>query len=83
LKQQISDITFSVKQSPRQSQKVDPPSDGELSTFFEMLDSSKEKPAILKITPPYSKQYIPNFVISPFYHHYQDFMIPMPLEWIT
>ena len=30
-----------------------------LNAFYEMLNSSSVKPVILKITPPYSKQFIP------------------------
>ena len=43
----------------RKSKQIDPPTECELEAFFSALNSSTEKPAILKITPPYSKQFIP------------------------
>lgn len=48
----------------RKSKEIDPPTEDELESFFAALDSSKEKPAILKITPPYSKQFIPKLCDS-------------------
>ena len=58
----VEDIKFSSK-SPgtalRKSQDVNPPTELELEEFYQTLNSSKVKPAILKITPPYSKEFIP------------------------
>ena len=54
----IKDITFSAKQSLRPSRNVDSPTESELGGFFEALNESKEKPAILKISPPYHKQFV-------------------------
>ena len=61
----IGDFNFSVRRqtselnTPRKSVTVDPPTKDELTTFFETLNSSDLKPAILKITSPYCNQFIP------------------------
>jgi len=47
-----------VKQSKEQY-CIDVPSEDELIKFYDCLNSSDVKPAILKITPPYSQQFIP------------------------
>ena len=44
---------------PKEKQSIDVPSEDEISNFLEALNSSDVKPAILKITSPYSKQFIP------------------------
>ena len=44
---------------PREKSHINIPSEEELSKFYEDLNSTNTKPAILKITPPYSKQFIP------------------------
>ena len=61
LNQLIQKINFSVKQSsvPRKSKQVSSPTAEELDILFATLNSSEDKPAILKITPSYSKQFIP------------------------
>ena len=43
------------------SRKICPPTEDERKTFFETINASEDKPAILKVTPPYSKQFIPKF----------------------
>ena len=55
----IEDITFSSKQPPGTSRKIEPPTEEEFSDFCSALNTSKAKPALLKIMPPYSKQFIP------------------------
>ena len=64
----VSDINFTAKQcqsnsirgASESSRKPIPvPSEAELDEFYKTLNSSTDKPAILKITPPYSKQFIP------------------------
>lgn len=54
------------------------------SMHFMKCCSSSVKPAILKITPPYSKQFIPRLSLTslptPIYH---SCIIQMPLGWIT
>ncbi len=44
----------------RKHRRVKPPSGTEISNFYEVLNSCEKKPAILKITPPYSNQFIPS-----------------------
>ena len=61
----VCDIKFQSKCSsssfsqPRKACKIEPPTEDELDAFYKTLNSSKKKPGILKITPPYSKQFIP------------------------
>ena len=58
----VEDIKFSSTLPGtvlRKPHDVDPPTELELEKFYQALSSSKVKPAILKITPPYSKEFIP------------------------
>ena len=51
--------------------KVTPPlSSEELTTFFEEISETKQKPAILKIIEPYSQQFIPKSASS---------ILPLPM----
>ena len=47
------------------------PTEDELEKFYHTLNSSKIKPAILKITPPYSKEFIPRST---------DLSLPLPIS---
>ena len=44
---------------PNEQRRIEPPTEDELDKFYKVLNSSADKPAISKITPPYSKQFIP------------------------
>lgn len=68
----VEDIRFSSKSSViRKSRDIDPPTEDELEKFYCALNSSQTKPAILKITPPYSKEFIP---------HLTDPSLPVPIS---
>ena len=55
--------------SPKKS-KVLPPSVDDINAFYSALSEAKDKPAILKITEPYYKNFIPKLSLSEF---------PMPI----
>ena len=61
----VFDIHFTPKWSSsstslsRKSCRIEPPTGDELDAFYKTLNSSRDKPASLKITLPYSKQFIP------------------------
>ena len=44
----------------KQKRHIEPPSTSELDVFYETLNHAQLKPAILKITPPYLDQFIPD-----------------------
>ena len=44
----------------KQKRHIEPPSTSELDVFYKTLNHAQLKPAILKITPPYLDQYIPD-----------------------
>ena len=54
----VKDIGFSSTSVLKKPCDIDPPTKDELEKFYRALNSSKVKPAILKITPPYSKEFI-------------------------
>ena len=62
------DISFTAKQAssslPRQAQRIEPPTEAELDVFYKTLDSSAVKPAILKITPQFSEQFMPHLSLT-------------------
>ena len=67
----LNDIKLT--QSRKRKQKEDdymivisPPSEQELEIFYEELNKANKKPAILKITKPYHKEYIPKATLSEF-----------------
>ena len=76
----VSDIKFTSKQPssstppPRKSCQIVPPTESELHEFYETLNCSTQKPAILKITQPYSKQFIPLLAEDSFPCHYMILM---------
>ena len=39
--------------------KIEPPTEADLADFFSTLNKAKNKPAILKITDPYYKDFVP------------------------
>ena len=55
----MEDIRFSSTCVLKKPRDIDLPTEDELEKFYHALNSSKIKPAILKITPPYSKEFIP------------------------
>ena len=54
-------------QTKRQLKDIQLPSDLDLNCFFESISKAKIKPAILRIMPPYCKEFIPtlSFVMYP------------------
>ena len=55
----MEDIGFSSTCVLKKPRDIDLLTEDELEKFYHALNSSKIKPAILKITPPYSKEFIP------------------------
>lgn len=45
--------------SCKRMQLIEPPTQSELDAFYSTLNLAELKPAILKVTPPYSAQFIP------------------------
>ena len=70
-----TDSTNLIKSKcPRLKSIKKPRLKGEMNTFFDKLNKAKAKPAILRITMPYAKEFVPkqssdNFPI-PFYELY-------------
>lgn len=59
---------------------VTPPSDLEWNSFFESINKAKNKPAILKITPPYSKEFIPTLSLATYPKPIMELYNPAALE---
>lgn len=59
---------------------VTPPSDLELNSFFESISRAKTKPAILKITSPYSKEFIPTLSLASYPKPIMELYNPAALE---
>lgn len=60
--------------------RIPEPSEEELATFYETLNGAKKKPAILKITPPYSKYFVPKLSQATFPQPITDLYNPSALE---
>lgn len=59
---------------------VTAPSDLEWNSFFESISKAKNKPAILKITPPYSKEFIPTLSLATYPKPIMELYNPAALE---
>ena len=75
LSQSINEI-----QQP-QSPTTDKPSMLEVNKFFEEISKAKNKPSILKITTPYSEQFVPTSSISTFPKPITELYNPNALSW--
>ena len=64
----------------RQLEDVAPPSNSDLNCFFESISKAKNKPAILKITPPYSKEFIPTLSLATYPKPIMELYNPAALE---
>ena len=64
----ISDDNETPITSPKK--QVLPPSEEDIDAFYSALSKATDKPAILKITKPYFKEFIPKLSLSEF---------PMPI----
>ena len=73
----VNEINFKCKKRPlcdtsshskqqRLSSVREPPSEGELKTFFEKISKAEAKPAILKVTMPYAEEFVPMLSKSQF-----------------
>ena len=64
----------------RRLEDVGPPSNSDLNCFFESISKAKNKPAILKITPPYSKEFIPTLSLAMYPKPIMELYNPAALE---
>ena len=80
----IDEPESTYQQPARIHHSVEEPSESELADFYQMLNSAKHKPAILKITPPYSREFIPQIVqneLLPLSHMHDPHALEM--DYIT
>jgi hypothetical protein len=78
-RKRLSQSINEIQQPP--SPTTDKPSMLEVNKFFEEISKAKNKPSILKITTPYSEQFVPTSSISTFPKPITELYNPNALSW--
>ena len=60
--------------------KVPQPTETELETFYGSISEAKNKPAILRITPPFAESFIPRLSLSTFPQPLTEYYKPAALD---